>query len=147
MNSIDSFQGEFEFLSNFYPAWVRFESVRFATVEHAYQFARTLDAEGRKQIRYAPTPGQAKRSGRKAPTREDWVEIKVDVMRELLRQKFTDAELQQRLLATGDREIIEGNYWHDTFWGVCTCETCPEGQNTLGRLLMEIRQELSNCSS
>jgi hypothetical protein len=142
MNRIDSFKDEYEFLSNFYPAQVEFERITFPTLEHAFQFAGTQDAARREQIRQAATPGKAKRLAHKAPLREDWPAAKVGVMRELLKQKFAAAELRQQLIETGDREIIEGNYWQDNFWGVCTCGTCTDGQNTLGRLLMEIRQEL-----
>jgi len=142
MNNIDSFKDEYRFLSNFYPAPVQFDGIRFPTVEHAYQFARTLDQEWRQQIRQAPTPGKAKRLARKAPPREDWKEIKVGVMRELLKQKFAADELKRQLLETAGRELVEGNYWHDNFWGVCSCGICCGGQNTLGRLLMEIRREL-----
>ena len=59
-------------------------------------------------------------------------------MKILLRQKFGDAWLRAKLLATGDAELIEGNYWHDTFWGMCN----GKGENHLGRLLMEVRSEL-----
>ena len=45
-----------------------------------------------------------------------------------------------KLLATGEEELIEGNYWHDTCWGVCNCAKCGDkGENRLGKLLMEVR--------
>ena len=146
MNNIDSFKDEHRFLSNFYPSPVEFEGIRFPTVEHAYQFAKTLNEEWRERIRQAPTPGKAKRLGHKAPSRENWKEIKVGVMGELLKQKFAEAELKRRLIETAGQEIVEGNYWHDNFWGVCFCGLCCDGQNTLGRLLMEIRHELMGAT-
>jgi ribA/ribD-fused uncharacterized protein len=70
--------------------------------------------------------------------RDDWNDIKIDVMRDLLQEKFSDDDLRELLLATGDAELIEGNTWNDYFWGVCL----GEGQNWLGKLLMEVRKEL-----
>ena len=139
---IDSFENEFLFLSNFFPARVKFEKHSFSTVEHAYQAAKTLDMSWRKLIRDAPTPAEAKKLGRKSPLRSDWEKVKVDVMRMLLKQKFTNSELKKRLLATDNQILVEGNTWHDNFWGVCQCEECSDGKNILGLLLMEIRDEL-----
>lgn len=138
MNKIESFQGEYRFLSNFWHVYVRYDGELYPTVEHAYQAAKTLNPEFRKAIAYATT-GEAKRMGRQVPMRPDWDSIKIDVMRDLLRQKFTEEpELRELLLATGDAELIEGNTWGDYFWGVCN----GEGQNNLGKLLMEIRDGL-----
>jgi len=73
------------------------------------------------------------------PMRNDWEEVKVSVMRDLIRQKFKPgSELSDRLLDTGDWLLEEGNTWGDTFWGVCD----GVGENWLGRLLMERRGEL-----
>jgi predicted NAD-dependent protein-ADP-ribosyltransferase YbiA (DUF1768 family) len=69
--------------------------------------------------------------------------VKVDVMRDLIAQKFAvGSELADRLLATGDQELVEGNTWGDTFWGVCD----GVGENWLGRLLMERRAALRGRS-
>lgn len=131
--TIDCFQdanGVHLFLSNFYQHgnW---------TVEHHYQAAKTDDPEWAAKILNAPTPGQAKRLGRKAPMRPTWESEKVAVMLALLRVKFLWPDLEQALLATGDAVLIEGNTWNDTFWGVCN----GRGQNHLGRLLMQVREE------
>ena len=136
---IDSFSEEFEFLSNFFPSKITdFEGNIYPTVEHYFQAMKTLDPEKRKIIAAAPTPGQAKRLGRKVNLRKDWEEIKLDVMKTALRQKFSKPGLRQMLLDTGDAELIEGNWWGDTYWGVCNVV----GENHLGELLMEIREEL-----
>jgi predicted NAD-dependent protein-ADP-ribosyltransferase YbiA (DUF1768 family) len=84
------------------------------------------------------TPSQAKWEGRKIPIRKDWEDVKLDVMESLLRVKFADLELKQLLLATGTAKLIEGNFWGDTYWGVCA----GIGRNNLGKLLMKIRDEL-----
>jgi len=134
---IDSFKGEYRFLSNFWPAVVVFEGITYPTTEHAYQAAKTLDQDDRLIISLMATPGQAKRAGRKIVIRDDWNDIKVDVMRSLLEQKFSYPELKQQLLATGTQRLVEGNTWGDVFWGVCR----GKGENILGNLLMGIRRD------
>lgn len=74
--------------------------------------------------------------------RSDWEEVKLGVMEGLLREKFSDPELRRKLLATGERELVEGNDWGDSFWGVCA----GRGKNHLGRLLMKLREELRATS-
>ena len=105
---------------------------------------KTLDIETRKAIAAAPTPGAAKRMGRHVALRPDWEKIKVDVMRLGLILKFTDAELAEKLIATGDEELVEGNWWHDNTWGNCVCQKCQDvpGRNMLGMLLMKLRTEI-----
>ena len=125
----------YDFLSNFHAAAVRLDGVEYPTVEHAYQAAKTLDDAERAHVRSAPTPAEAKQRGGEVTLRPGWNDIKVDVMRDLLQQKFAGGILRDRLLATAPRVLIEGNTWGDRFWGVYH----GEGQNRLGRLLMEVR--------
>jgi ribA/ribD-fused uncharacterized protein len=139
---ISTFDGtEYRWLSNFYPCIVIYEGAMYPTTEHAYQAAKTLDLEWRDKIRRATTPSKAKALGRKVPMRDDWDDIKVDVMRDVLWQKFKQHRFQIRLVMTGDQELVEGNWWHDTFWGQCPLGV---GQNMLGKLLMEVRGEIIN---
>ena len=141
---IVEFDGQYDFLSNFYPSSILYEGIVYPTNEHFFQAMKTLDIETRKAIAAAPTPGAAKRMGRHASLRPDWEKIKVDVMRTGLMLKFTDAALAEKLLATGDEELVEGNWWHDQTWGSCFCpDHCrTPGRNLLGMLLMELRKEL-----
>lgn len=136
MAEINLFRGQHRFLSNFYSCPIVFEGMLYPSLEHAFQAAKTLDPNERQTVRDMPTPGQAKRAGRKVKRRDDWDDIRVGVMRELLYQKFNEPELRQWLLNTGDAQLIEGNDWGDVFWGVCR----GRGENWLGRLLMEVRQ-------
>lgn len=138
MKSITSFSGPHRFLSNFWSVPIAFEGMTYRTVEHAFQAAKTLDEGMRKQIRNDPDAAGAKKRGRKVELRADWEAIKIDVMRELLRQKFGTEPLKSKLLKTGKAQLVEGNWWGDRFWGVCD----GVGENHLGRLLMEIREEL-----
>jgi ribA/ribD-fused uncharacterized protein len=109
-------------------------------VEHAYQAAKTLDRVARLEIANLETPGQAKRKGRNVTLRADWEEIKLDVMRACIAQKFSREPLRSQLLATGDTPLVEGNHWGDTFWGVCK----GKGQNNLGVILMQVRRDLAS---
>ena len=141
---IVEFDGEYEFLSNFYHSPIFYEGIVYPTNEHFFQAMKTLDLEERKKIAAADTPGKAKRMGRSVILRPDWERIKVDVMRTGLMLKFTDAALAKKLLDTGDEELVEGNWWHDNTWGNCHCTECSRkgGRNLLGMLLMEVRKEL-----
>ena len=132
-----SFTGEFSFLSNFYPSPIKYEGPTWATVEHAYQAAKTLDMSEKKAIWGAATPGKAKQLGRKVEMRPDWEGVKLTVMLDLLRLKFADPTLEQQLVATYGFNLVEGNTWNDRFWGVCK----GTGQNNLGKLLMQVRSE------
>lgn len=133
--AIDSFQGPNRFLSNFYYCTITFEGRVYDTVEAAYQAAKSLDPLTRAAIAHAETPGEAKRMGSKITLRPDWEQIKPYVMLSLLMKKFSDPVLQKMLLETGDEELIEGNNWGDTYWGVCN----GKGKNNLGKLLMDVR--------
>lgn len=125
-------------MSNFYPVPVIFEGIEYSCVEGAYQAAKCSDIESRKQ--FASLNGyQSKKLGRRVALRKDWEIVKVSVMYICLRDKFFNhPDLKDKLLATGDATLIEGNYWNDTFWGVCN----GVGKNCLGNLLMQIRKEL-----
>ena len=142
METIDSFEGEFRFLSNFYPSRIKFEDAVYESVEHAFQAAKTLDKAERAEVRAAPSPGKAKRLGRKVTLREDWEKVKVPIMWKLVEKKFLAPELAEKLVATGDAELIEGNIWRDTFWGVCD----GVGKNNLGLILMAVRTDI-RCAS
>lgn len=132
--STPAFRGVLGFLSNFAPAPV----FGFPTVEHAYVAAKTLDPDVREQIKAVRTPGQVKRFGRKIDLRPDWEDVKVDIMRTLVVEKFKDPDLAAKLLATGDVPLVEHNHWGDTFWGMCR----GRGENVLGSILMEVRENL-----
>ncbi len=133
---IGPFQGEWRWLSNFWPASVVLEGVEFPSVEHAYVAAKSLDPEFRSRVLAEPKPGRVKRLGRGVVLRPDWDEVKLSIMADLVEQKFSRHEdLRLKLLASGEEEIVEVNSWGDRFWGVCD----GVGENHLGRILMEVR--------
>ncbi len=132
---INSFRGDFGFLSNFYEASVWVDGHRYKSVEHAYQAAKTTDPDTQRLIREARSPGIAKKLGRAVQLPADWEERKLDVMRQLIHEKFKNPLLRQMLLATEDVELVEENKWNDRFYGVCN----GVGHNWLGKLLMAER--------
>lgn len=138
MGNITSFSGRNRFLSNFVRSPIEFEGIRYPTVEHFFQAQKTTNRERQQWIAEAETPSLAKRRGRTVHLRPGWESIKESIMLQGLRLKFIGTPFQQMLLNTGDAELIEGNTWGDTYWGVCN----DVGENKLGKLLMQVRAEI-----
>lgn len=132
------FCGANHFLSNFHLGRVELDGDVYRSVEHAYQAAKTLDPSVRQRIRDERSPLRAKQIGARVLLRPGWDAMRLDVMLDLLLRKFSDPELADLLLATGDAELVESNDWGDRFWGVVD----GDGQNALGQLLMTVRAEL-----
>jgi hypothetical protein len=89
--------------------------------------------------------GDAKGLGNTVPLRDDWDRIKDSVMWDLLKVKFHTPELRSKLMLTKPHELVEGNDWHDLYWGKCSCAVHHlEGQNKLGIFLMQVRDQLFN---
>lgn len=138
MQTIKHFRGEHDFLSNFYPAWTMFEGRLYPSSEAAFQAAKTKDTAQRKKFEKMK-PAESKEAGRLLVLRADWEDVKIEVMRAIVLDKFTrNADLREKLLATGDARLIEGNWWNDKFWGVCQ----GVGLNWLGKILEETREVL-----
>ena len=140
---IDRFGGEHHWLSNFYNHATLYQGTVYLSTESAYQAAKSLDDDVRQQFKML-TPRGAKELGQTIKKRPDWETYKKTVMYEVLVLKFQDRVLRKRLLATGDAELIEGNWWHDNTWGNCSCVNCIniEGKNLLGKTLMLIRSQV-----
>ena len=135
---INSFRGEYAFLSNMYEAPIILGGVNYTCAEAAFQAVKLKDKPQRTQFQNISGPA-AKALGRRVHLREDWNEIRVDVMRWIIHEKFKqNPSLLKKLLSTNNIELIEGNTWNDRFWGVCN----GSGQNWLGKILMEERSKL-----
>ncbi len=134
---IRKFSGHYSFLSNFFPCIVEHEGIVYPSVENAYQASKSLDPAIRKQFTNL-SAGHAKKLGQRIKCREDWNDVKIDIMRELLIKKFSQPKLKTLLLMTESDDLMEGNTWGDTFWGVYR----GKGENWLGKLLMEVRNEI-----
>ena len=139
-SKISSFTGEYRFLSNFYPARVYYSDIEFPTSEHAYVAAKTTDPTLRREIAKINHPAQAKQFGRIIGIRDDWNQVRLHEMRMILESKFSDQMLMSKLQATAPAYLEEGNTWGDKYWGVCN----GIGQNHLGKLLMAIRDDITN---
>lgn len=135
---IDRFVGAFAFLSNFFPSTFYYNGKKYATVENAYQACKATSEEEHEVVRLAPSPGKAKQLGRQVTLREGWDGIKLDIMRELVRLKFENPLLRELLLMTENAELIEGNNWNDTYFGICR----GRGENWLGKILMDERKRI-----
>jgi len=143
LNIINGFQGEYRFLSNFWPCYIVYNNMLYPSAEHAYQAAKVESPGLKSMIKDCHTPAEAKDylETHDIKPDHDWtIEKKLMVMEQLLMIKFGGKEslLTRALLATGDAALIEGNDWNDTFWGVCN----NIGENNLGRILMKVREEL-----
>lgn len=146
-NIIDLFDGEYDFLSNFYLCKVNYNGIEYKHSEGAFQAQKTLNEQERIYIA-SLNPGQSKRkAGRHGviSLRADWEEIKDQIMYEVVLAKFKqNPDLREKLLNTDNAILIEGTTWHDNYWGNCTCNRCANkfGRNQLGKILMKVREEL-----
>lgn len=141
---IDSFSGEYRFLSNFWPCVILYDNTIWPTVEHAYQAAKTTNPAFREIIRTAGSGGEAKKLGYDLRLPEGWDKYRVPLMMKLLAIKFPNghAELSRLLVMTDPAILIEGNTWGDKFWGQTWINGRLVGENHLGRLLMARRNQL-----
>lgn len=137
-DNIKGFFGDYRWLSNFHSCPINYPGIVFASTEHAYQAAKCDNASDVRKFT-GITASKAKFVGQKVKMREDWEQVKLEVMYDVCLLKFTQNEdLKAKLIATGDKYLEETNWWNDKFWGVCN----GVGKNHLGKILMQIRKEL-----
>lgn len=147
LSRISDFKGDHWFLSNYYPAPFSFEhkngeTYKVPTVVHAYNMSKTMDTVTVNLILNSKAP-EAREIGRLIPREPNWVGIRQTVMANLVRAKFKQRkDLAERLIATGDAELIDSNYRGDDFWGFDLAKS--KGENRLGFILMELRQDLKD---
>lgn len=138
---IKEFQGQYRWLSNFAPVSIIIDGIEYPSVEHAYMSAKSNDLEWKKFCSDKNnTPGQVKKNSRGIKLRIDWENIKLSIMEDCLKQKYSQEPYMTKLIDTGDEYIQEGNRWNDKFWGVCL--KTNTGENNLGKLIMKIRDNL-----
>ncbi len=149
LTKISQFTGEYEFLSNFYPC----NGFRGPTLEHEFQAAKFKDVTIVTEILAAAKPSEAKKIARKPEYKEKirpgWEMSRVFVMHRLLVVKFSptaNKQLAKKLVLTKDTLLEEGNYWKDDFWGVYPPGS-NNGFNMLGKLLMDVREQLIRNSA
>lgn len=133
---INHFDGEYRFLSNFYPCTVQVFGREFRNSEAAYQSQKTTHP-GVMDMFCGLEAGAAKRLGQRIEMRPDWDVVKNGVMWAVLQAKFNqNPYLKQLLLNTGHEYLEEGNFWGDRYWGTVD----GVGLNTLGSMLMQLRK-------
>ena len=135
---IASFRGKYGFLSNMYKCPVKFDGVEYSCSESAFQAQKCAYNVDKAEFKNLDGV-EAKKLGRKVTLRSDWEKVKKDVMFEIVSAKFSQhPDLAKKLVATGDKQLVEGNTWYDTYWGVFN----GRGKNVLGKILMDVREEL-----
>ena len=145
-NIIGEFKGEHGWLSNFHFHELEFEGLNYRAAENAYQASKVDPADTATRMLFCNLkPADAKRLGNSIKRRKDWTpELGLAMMEKIATIKFQDKFLRDKLLATGDALLIEGNFWHDNFYGQCNCPKCKgvKGDNYLGKILMKVRSRL-----
>lgn len=151
---INNFKGEHSWASNFSLHGFWYDNIWFPSNEHFFAAMKTLNREHRIAISKAAKSWIAKRMGSpngykgfKIELRDDWNEIRDDVMLYGLRKKISNHPfIARKLVATYPEQLIEGNWWHDNYWGDCSCQRCKNipGLNKLGKLWEKVRLELIN---
>jgi ribA/ribD-fused uncharacterized protein len=137
--TIDSFRGDYFFLSNFFECSVTYKNLTYTNNEAAFQAQKCVSDSERIQFTKL-NPSEAKKLGRKVTLRKDWESVKIKIMEEIVRAKFVqNPELAQKLIATGNAYLEEGNTWGDKVWGTVN----GSGANNLGIILMKVRNELA----
>ena len=136
---IDSFRKEYYFLSNTFKCPVTYNGLTYGSSEAAFQAQK--DVSRAEEFTSPSLSGKAAKAlGNSVELRKDWDSVKVEILEDIVRAKFNQHEdLKEKLLETGDKQLIEGNWWNDTFWGVCR----GKGQNNLGKILMKLREEFT----
>ena len=139
---IKEFSGEYRWLSNFFPCLIIMGDLTYPSVENAYQAAKYPVKD--RLVFTTCSPAKAKRLGSSIKVPHGWEDNKISLMRRLNKQKYQHGNyLRVMLVNTGEQELIEGNTWDDTFWGECD----GVGENNLGKILMEIREETFGMSN
>lgn len=142
---IERFNGEYLFLSNFYEGKeFEYKGMIFKNTEAAFHSQKDLS---RQKEFEGLRPSESKKKGRAVKLRDDWNQIREDVMFDVCWEKFTqDEELKQKLLNTKDVYLQEGNYHSDALWGRIWSQKENKwiGENLLGKTLMTIRKLLLN---
>lgn len=143
---IDKFEGEYAFLSNLYLCPVEFEGLKYTNAESVFQSCKFRNVKSRKVFTNM-APRSAVLKGKHVTLRDDWEDVKDKYMYRVVKAKFSqNSDLKQKLLDTGDEELIAGNEKHNNYWGYCTCEKCVNRyhRNKLGEILMKVREEFKN---
>lgn len=135
---INQFKGNYFYLSNFYEAPVNYDGIVYQNNEAAFQAQKTLDLETREKFRLLD-PKSAKSLGRRIKLRDDWEQVKDQIMYDICLAKFTqNPDLGRQLVSTTIHYLEEANTWGDKYWGTVN----GVGKNHLGLILMRVREQI-----
>lgn len=133
----NAFRGAFAYRSNMYSCPVSFQGILYNNSEAAFQAQKCILQQDKEKFAFLSGP-DAKRLGKTIPLIEDWEDIKLDIMYNVVKEKFIQNPSLKQLLISSTDDIAEENTWGDTFWGTCN----GYGKNHLGKILMKVRDEL-----
>lgn len=139
-DNVKGFFGPYRWLSNYHLCEIYYGGNMFPATENAYMYSK-IDPVDRENNPYVIrlltcTPSEAGKIGRNMPIRSDWDDVRYDMMKTMLIDKFTRHQsLKVQLMETAPKYLEETNHWKDIYWGVCD----GIGENNLGKALMEIR--------
>lgn len=138
---LKAFIEELDFLSNFYPCKIELWGEMFSCSEQAFMYCKSLEPDYRRELMSLKNPGDMKRLGRTVMVIPGWDRARLGYMMEVLLAKFEQNPILMKRLLAVEGPIVEYNYWHDNFWGVCICKKCGrDGENNLGFCLESIRR-------
>lgn len=138
------FEKGFWYLSNFCETPVTIDGVEYQSAEAAYQAGRCADKVDKLEFAHLDAAAAKKRAHHDIDTRPDWLNFRIGHMKRVVSEKFHQNRELAWALFHLDGELEETNDWHDNFWGNCTCPNCRSipGENMLGKILMEVRDEI-----
>jgi N-glycosidase YbiA len=141
------YEHDFYPLSNFSAFAIKFGNMLHPTSEAAYHWQKFTNAPGVQRLLFDTLSAHDAfkvAEMHKGKRRKDWDAVKVPIMKDILRAKAAQHEyVRRKLLATGDRELVEDS-WRDDFWG---WGPNHDGQNMLGKLWMEVRAEIAEAAA
>lgn len=133
---------ETDFAGGLYPCRIELDGFVFPSAENAFQSAKFLDHDKRASFQYMTAYQASYRGPRMRPEISCWDGVRLGVMLEILRLKFSDPDLKSRLMGLDGPVMIE-NMRHENYWGACQCRKCRgRGANNLGKLLCSLRSDL-----
>ena len=135
------YEQEFYPFSNFSSFKLEWKGYIWMTSEHAYHSEKFDDPKIIEQLKETRSAHNAMKLAyaNKEKDRKDWDEIKLGIMKKILRAKVEQhSYVKKKLLESGDKKLVE-NSWRDPYWG---WGPNKDGENHLGKLWMEVRDEL-----
>lgn len=136
---ISRFKNEYDFLSNRFSCQFTWQGLRYGNVEAAFQSSKCREEEGRKVFANC-SADKAAMKGKALTPPPEWEQEKLAIMESILEAKFSqNPALMEKLKATGNSILLNGNSKKEEFWGVDLYKWT--GENHLGKIIMNIRRK------